>query len=328
MKEKDIRNREILNEYQRLVAQEAAEMFKGEKGFSRIACPACGKEKNVPQFKKIGFSYVTCPDCGTLFVNPRPSLEALKSFYMNSKSWDYYEKVFFQPFIEARREKIFVPRAQYIKETLPDLSRGLIGDVGAGYGIFVEELARLWPQARLIAIEPSGNMIKLCKQKGMETIHAAIEDVTGWNGKFDLLTAFELIEHLYDPGLFLEVAGKLLKPGGYLHFTTLNGEGFDIQILWEKAKCVYPPHHLNFFNPASIRKLLEAKDFEVVKLETPGKLDWDIVESMQKEEGFDPGRFWKLVNRKGSSEVKQKLQYWIAESGLSSHMKVLARKVK
>ena len=107
--------------------------------------------------------------------------------------------------------------------------------------------------------------------------------------------------------------------------TTLNGEGFDIQLLWEQSKSVAPPHHLNFFNPQSISRLLQANNFIVEKVDTPGKLDWDIVEGMYREEGIDPGRFWRLLAKKEMA-VKRGLQDWISSSGLSSHMRILARK--
>ena len=60
--------------------------------------------------------------------------------------------------------------------------------------------------------------------------------------------------------------------------TTLNGRGFDILLLWNKSKSIAPPLHLNFFNPGSIRILLEKIGFQILEISTPGKLDWDIVE--------------------------------------------------
>ena len=153
-----------------------------------------------------------------------------------------------------------------------------------------------------------------------------MEDVDPAHYRFDLLTAFELFEHLHDPPSFLEKAYDLLKPGGYLFITTLNGLGFDIQVLWEKSKSVYAPHHLNFFNPRSIEMLLVRKGFEIVEIATPGQLDWDIMEGAWRHEGMDPGRFFKTVSRYGTDEAKRDLQYWIMTNHFSSHMRFIARK--
>jgi SAM-dependent methyltransferase len=326
MKEEEIRSRSAHNRYLELIAEDVQTIFADKKSFIKINCPACGSKKYEPQFEKTGFTLVLCPDCGTLFVNPRPPSRLLNDFYTRSRSASFFVHGFFQPVAEARREKIFRPRAEYIRDTLPEKSKGTIGDIGAGAGLFLEELAKLWPSGRMVAIEPSLESVAVCKEKGLETIPRALEDVEGWDGKFDLLTSFELFEHLYSPDEFLKKIHRLLRPGGYLFLTTQNGEGFDIQILWEKSKSISPPVHLNFFNPGSMKKLLQTNSFIVEQIDTPGKLDWDIVEGMYREEGIDPGHFWKLVAEKSGQTSKSSLQTWITENNLRSHMRVLAKK--
>ena len=326
MKEEEIRKRSVFNRYLELVAEDVQTIFSDRSSFIEADCPACGNKNSQPQFEKLGFTYVLCPDCGTLFVNPRPPYQLLMDFYTRSRSTSFWVHDFFQPVVEARRDKIFRPMAKYIRDAFPQVSSGVIGDIGAGFGLFLEELGRFGPSARLIAIEPSIEMVDICKDKGLEVITCAVENVQGWDSKFDLLTSFELFEHLYNPDEFLKKSWHLLRPGGYLFLTTLNAEGFDIQILWEKSKSIAPPHHLNFFNPGSITALLQANNFVVENVDTPGKLDWDIVEGMYREEGVDPGRFWRLVSEQAAPLVKRGLQKWISENGLSSHMRVLARK--
>jgi 2-polyprenyl-3-methyl-5-hydroxy-6-metoxy-1,4-benzoquinol methylase/ribosomal protein S27E len=326
MKEDEIRKRSVFNRYLELVAEDVREIFTDRSIFTQIDCPACGGKNYQSQFDKTGFTYVLCQDCGTLFVNPRPPYELLMDFYTRSPSTSFWVNEFFKPVAEVRREKIFKPRAEYIQETYPQMSDGLIGDIGAGFGLFLEELGKLWPSARLVAIEPSPEMVAICSDKSLEVIPCAMEDVQGRDGQFDLLTSFELFEHLYYPDEFLKKAWQLLRPGGRLFLTTLNGEGFDIQILWEKSKSVAPPHHLNFFNPRSITRLIQANNFVVERVDTPGQLDWDILQGMFLEEGVDPGRFWRLVAEHASPDAKSSLQTWISENGLSSHMRILAKK--
>ena len=328
MKEEDIRKREVFNKYLQMVEEDVKKMFADKKKFIEIKCPACGQSKFDPRFKKLGFQYVLCQNCGTLFVNPRPPLKDLDKFYTDSESTSFWVEKFFKPVAEIRREKIFRPRAELIKDRFSQNPLKVVGDIGAGFGIFLEELGKFWQSSKMIAIEPSLNMVEICRQKGLEVIPSILEDVAGFDGKFDLLTSFELFEHLHDPGKFLEKIWDLLRPGGYLFLTTLNGQGFDIQILWEKSKSVAPPHHLNFFNPDSISFLLKSKGFVVEEISTPGKLDWNIVEGMYEDEGVKPGRFWELVAKKANPETKDKFQTWISESGFSSHMRILAKKEK
>jgi 2-polyprenyl-3-methyl-5-hydroxy-6-metoxy-1,4-benzoquinol methylase len=326
MKEQDVRNPATFNRYLELVQEDVINLFSDPTQYSRVACPACAGQEHHPEFTKIGFRYVTCKACGTLFANPRPSQASLEKFYVNGQSSIYWVEEFFRPVAEARREKIFRPRAAYVAERLPALAGETIGDIGAGFGLFLEELRTFWPRASMVAIEPSPQMATICQSKGFEVVQTAIEELAGQEGRFGLVTAFELLEHLHDPRLTLEKAFRLLRPGGYFLATTLNGEGFDIQVLWEDSKSVYPPHHLNFFNPRSLARLCTEAGLTVEEVATPGKLDWNIVENAMHLDGVEPERFWQVVARTGSDTCKEELQSWISRHGFSSHMRIIARR--
>lgn len=143
--------------------------------------------------------------------------------------------------------------------------------------------------------------------------------------EFDLVTAFELLEHVYDPDAFVRAAAHVVKPGGRCFFTTLNGGGFDIQVPWQRSQSVSPPHHLNFFTPHATRLLLERGGLQVESITTPGRLDWDIVERAVGE-GTCTDRLWSLIARDATEAAKEELQDWIARHGFSSHMWMLGRR--
>jgi len=326
MKESEIRSRAAHDRYLELVRRDAEKLAEDAATFEPVPCPVCGGEDEGESFVKLGFRYVACRGCDTLFVSPRPPYVELAKIYQDSESTRFWVEEFFTPMIEPRREKIFRPRARFLAERFPEMAAGRIGDVGAGFGLFLEELRPFWPEAELIAIEPSEAMARICRQKGLSVVDAMLEDVDAEEGRFDVLTAFELFEHLHDPLGFLERARALLRPGGLLVMTTLSGLGFDIQFLWQRSRSVSPPHHLNFANPFTIGRLLERADLEVVDVATPGALDWDILQSTLDEEEPGPDlRFWRTVQQYGSREAKGALQSWIHDHGFSSHMRLVAR---
>lgn len=250
----------------------------------------------------------------------------LKEFYVRSPSTRYWIEEFFKPVAEARREKIFAPRAAYVAKMLPEITNQRVGDIGAGFGLFLEELRRLWPRGDFVAIEPSPEMASICREKGLRVEESIFEELSILDGSFSLLTTFELIEHLHTPDLLVKKAFRLLRPGGYFLATTLNGEGFDIQLLWEKSRSVFPPHHLNFLNPDSLARLCRNAGFVVKAAETPGLLDWQIVENAWEREEARFDRFWEYLAKFGTIDAKQDLQSWITKHRLSSHMRVLAQK--
>jgi len=325
MKEDDIRKRDVLNRYLEMVQEDSVRLFQDRSAFIKIACPACGNTEPAYQFDKMRFIYVQCEKCETIFVNPRPAYQDLMKIYVDSPSTRFWVNDFFLPMTEARREQIFKPRAEFIAECFPGIRSGRLADIGAGFGLFLEELKKLWHESDIVAIEPSVDMAKICRGKGFKVLESTLEDVDPAE-RFDLMTAFELFEHLHDPLPFIEKVHNLLNPGGYLFLTTLNGLGFDIQILWERAKIVFPPQHLNFFNPHSMEALMVRKGFEIVEITTPGQLDWDIIEGAYQHDRLDPGRFFKTVSRYGTAEAKRDLQQWIRDNHFSSHMRVIAKK--
>ena len=326
MKEQDIRNREKHNKYLELVTLDLAKIFSDRSIFIVINCPACKSKNYSLQFNKSGFTYVQCNDCDTLFVNPRPSLDNLMKFYKDSQATKFWIDEFFKPMADSRREKIFRPRAKYITSIFPRRKGIKIADIGSGFGIFIEELKYLWPDVDITVIEPSADMANICRWKDLKVIESMLENINSGYNKFDLLTAFELLEHVQEPFAFIQKMFDLLNPGGYIFMTMLNGLGFDIQLFWEMSKSVFPPHHLNFFNPSSIAVLLKRLNFEIIEISTPGELDWDIVESGYLNDNLDLGRFFKTVTKYGTDESKAELQSWIKKHNFSSHMRVIARR--
>jgi len=326
MKESDIRNPNTHERYLEMVREDALSFFGDSSRLEETVCPACGTRKFRAEFVKFGFTYGSCELCRTLYVNPRPKIDPLTEFYVNSPSSRYWVDEFFKPVAEARREKIFKPRARHVAELLPSLSKEKIGDIGAGYGLFLEELRRFWPEADFFAIEPSPEMAEICRGKGLDVAEVMIEDLQGADGTFAVLTAFELLEHLHTPETMIRKAFSLLRPGGYFLATTLIGEGFDIQVLWDKSRSVFPPHHLNFMNLNSLVILCQRLGFEIVVSDTPGLLDWQILEGCIQRQEANVERIWATIIRNGSEQSKNELQDWITRNGFSSHMRILARK--
>jgi len=325
MKEKEIRKRHTFDKFLELAEKDVKKTFDFN-AFIKIDCPACRSSDPVFEFEKKGFKFQSCRRCATVFVNPRPSLESLKGLYADSESAVFWVNEFYKPFVSVRKEKIFRPRAEYINRVCNEHNGWVIGDIGAGFGLFLEELKRLWPEEKYVAIEPSPEAAEICKNKGFDVHRAAMEEVVGCENHFNLLTAFEVLDHLFDPIESLSKVHALLKPGGYFLCTAVNGRGFDTMLLWKNSKMFTAPLHLNILNPQSLRILLERLGFDILEISTPGRIDWDIVEGTIREEGADLGRFWNFLAKSGTEASKQELQGWVTKNNLSSHMRVLARK--
>lgn len=258
--------------------------------FVSVSCPTCG-DNGEPAWAKHGLDYLRCK-CGTVYASPRPSVALLRLYYRRSESYAYWNEVVFPASEEARR-RIFRERAQRIGQ----LASGTLVDVGAGYGTFCEEASAHF---ETIALEPEPHLAETCRAKGITTIEESVEcaDLP----HVDVITAFEVIEHLFSPREFIRRCAGWLSPKGLLVLTCPNVEGFEIEVLGSRSKAV-DPEHLNLMCPRSLRALMESEGFEVIQSETPGRLDCELA-------GVRDGG----------------LQDFLVASGRSSHMWVVGRK--
>jgi 2-polyprenyl-3-methyl-5-hydroxy-6-metoxy-1,4-benzoquinol methylase len=146
---------------------------------------------------------------------------------------------------------------------------GRILDVGCSNGRFLYLMAeRGWV---VHGIEPSQDGEIAAQTFGDEAIHRRLyQELLPL--EFDVVTAFEVIEHIPEPHLVVERIFQQLRPGGYLMGSVPNGEFIKIKVLPRKAfglenilvpLTMDPGNHINYFNAAGLRKLFERTGYRV-----------------------------------------------------------------
>ena len=325
MQEEEIRPQKIFNEYLRLCEIDSLDYFSDVPHVD-ISCPAC---ENVGKysFQKSSFVYKLCNKCDTLFISPRPIESAFSRYYIEAPSVKYWATTFYKETVQARRKKIWRPKAKMVLELMNrfNVTSNHIVDIGAGYGVFCEEIKRI-SNLSVTAIEPGPELAKICRKKGLYVIENFLQNVLIEELKDEpkVFVSFELFEHLHDPKYFLRSLYNLMQVGDIFIFTTLSGTGVDIKALWENSKSIAPPHHLNFFNPFSIQILLKKLGYEILEVSTPGKLDIDI---LMNNKQLIKDQFWRVFIKYSTEEVRENWQSLISESGWSSHMMVCCQKI-
>ncbi len=99
-------------------------------------------------------------------------------------------------------------------------------DIGCGAGVLSEPLARLG--ATVVGADPSDSNIAVAKhhaaQSGLAIDYRATtaEALEAAGESFDAVLAMEVVEHVTDLGLFVEIAAEMVKPGGLMFVATLN----------------------------------------------------------------------------------------------------------
>jgi 2-polyprenyl-3-methyl-5-hydroxy-6-metoxy-1,4-benzoquinol methylase/ribosomal protein S27E len=300
-----------------------------KKEFVRVDCPACGSKKGDFAFEKYAFNFEVCQNCETVFMNPRATPQILNEFYAHSSLYDYWNRFIFPESEKIRREKIFKPRVTRILKICDQykINAHCLVEVGAGFGMFCEEIKKEERFDHVIALEPVASLAKTCRSKGICTIEDTVENIASLKIPPDVLVSFEVIEHLFSPKSFLRNCHKLMASNSIVVVTCPNYKGFDISTLGPDSESI-DAEHINLFNPESIKILFKRCGFSILECSTPGQLDVDIVRNQILAQNYDvssqPLLHTILVDR--WDEVGNKFQTFLSENNLSSHMWLVAIK--
>jgi 2-polyprenyl-6-hydroxyphenyl methylase / 3-demethylubiquinone-9 3-methyltransferase len=146
-------------------------------------------------------------------------------------------------------------------------------DVGCGAGLLAEPLARLG--ARVTGVDAAPELIAAAQAhaagQGLEIDYRAVP-VEEVKGRFDLVTALEVIEHVADPAAFVEALAARLVPGGLMILSTPNATAWSrlltITLAEGFGRIPKGTHDFDsFIAPEGMRGLLDAaglhcEDFE------------------------------------------------------------------
>jgi len=332
--ENEIRPEALMAEQARLFAEDVAGLMAHRSEFIQVPCPACESVEYQPTFEKCGMPFVTCLQCETLYANPRPRPEHMAAYYRHSKNYEYWSNYIFPASEAARREKIFQPRVDLVLNICDrfQVPTRILMEVGAGFGIFGEELKKRNRFQRMIAVEPTPYLAEDCRKRGLDVVESPIEEVNKANllkpgETINVIVNFEVIEHLFSPRDFLRQCADFLEPGGVLILTCPNGKGFDIVTLGAQSSAV-DVEHVNLFNPASLALLMRSCGFEVIETQTPGKLDAELVRKqlLSGELNAEAHPFLTQILVDEWETKGPAFQQFLIDNHLSSNMLLVGRK--
>jgi ubiquinone/menaquinone biosynthesis C-methylase UbiE len=152
---------------------------------------------------------------------------------------------------EGRRDlyKIFVKKIKLNKNPK-------ILDIGCGTGDNIILLSKF---GECYGIDFSNKAVKYCKEKGLKKVYIADAlDTKFKSNNFDLVTAFDVMEHIKNDKGFIREIKRILKPSGY---AIISVPAFDF--LWNENDKL--SQHNKRYTKRSIKKLVD-KDFDIVKI--------------------------------------------------------------
>jgi 2-polyprenyl-3-methyl-5-hydroxy-6-metoxy-1,4-benzoquinol methylase len=325
--EDEIRPNSLAAGQEAAYARDLARLRKRLPEFVETACPACGQARYSPAFEKYGFAFRSCRECETIYMSPRPPPAVMADYYENSENYAYYANHIFPASEDSRREKIHKPWLKRILDYCDRYAvpRGSLLEVGPGFGTFAEVATKSGSFRRVLCVEPTPEMAAACRARGVEVIEARVEDAARSVGSVDVVVSFEVIEHLFDPAVFVGQCASILPRGGLLVLSCPNGLGFEVATLGAKSLAV-DSEHVNLFNPRSLSLLTERAGFEVLEVTTPGRLDAELVRDVALTGGIELEPFLARLLLEEWDRLGWPFQQFLAANALSSHMWLAARR--
>ena len=183
---------------------------------SRSPCPACARRRAAPAVAQVRPRLPRCSDCGTVYMSPRPTrssrrvLPALGELRV----------------LEPRR----LPglRGGAAREDLPAARRARRRDREPARRADGARVARRRGRLRhvlrggrassarferVVALEPEPHLAETCRGKGLEVIEAPVEQASCRSRGVDVVTSFEVIEHLFSPREFIDRCAERAPTG-------------------------------------------------------------------------------------------------------------------
>ena len=196
---------------------------------------------------------VQCRSCGHVYANPRWSAQEIIAAYQNVEEPVYAHE-------RAGRELTFRKHLDALENRLGQANNRSVLDVGAYIGVFVEvALASGW-DAR--GLEPSEWAVTAARERGLPVQAGTLADMAS-EQQFDVVTMWDVIEHMYAPSEELGKAFDVLKPGGTIVVHTMDIDSLTARLMGKRWPWLMDMH-VQYFSQKTLARMLENNGFEVV----------------------------------------------------------------
>lgn len=203
-----------------------------------------------------GLCVVECAGCRLRALHPLPDVALVEQAVVDVEDPEFQA-------LEPHRARTFARVLRRIAHHRPPPGRLL--DIGCYTGLFPEmALAEGWDVA---AVEPSRWAAREAAARlPGRIVTGFVRDAQFPDASFDVVTAWDVIEHLSDPRADLAVLSRLLRPGGHLFLSTMDVGAPVVRLLGRRWPW-YMPMHRYYFTPRTLAGLLGTAGFAIRAVE-------------------------------------------------------------
>ena len=235
-----------------------------------IICPIC-QSKEIKFFcEKNDFKLYRCFGCELIFVWPIPGnlIEIYSASYFKREAANTRANKFGYVDYEEDKKATRKTLVAYL-DKISKLTKGRkIFDVGAATGYFLDVARKQgWSTGGAeISVYAAG----IAKNKGHNIFLGDLAEPK-IEEKYDVVTMWDVLEHLSDPAKYLKSINNILSQGGILAINTIDSSSWWAKLWGKNWHAILPPEHLFYYSVKSLKMLLENNSFKIIERSKIGK---------------------------------------------------------
>ena len=224
----------------------------------RGGCPLCASQAHRVHMDFAEIPVFRCHDCSFIYSSKIMPPETLSSYYAESFGG---KRQMQGQVVNARVNSALFKRLLKGES----IGKNTLLDIGTGYGFFLDAIRRNH------GMQVSGVELSIEEAEfGRKQLHLDIRDVAlaqaGLeSASYDIVTAFEVIEHIEDPSAFVAELASYLKPGGILIIATDNFESPVVRSLGKSFPKWIPHTHVSHFSPVTLARVIEKNGLRIAR---------------------------------------------------------------
>ena len=299
-------------EYRHKVMAQFDDAYKKPEEF---ICPLCGGAEGSEYLAYQRYQVFECAACG--LVSPNISFARLGSEEVYDD--DAYVKDTTREIVDTYeyRKQTYAPeRLRYLEQKIPDIARAQmkILDLGCGPGYFIDYLKDEGIANK--GLELAHFLVDICKRRGLNVEETKLEDEP--DASYNIITMFDVLEHLTEPVKLFKELRRVLMPGGYLLAYTPHIHSLAYHLMGGLQNTLLPFQHVGFYDEQSLAYLAKETGFTVFRTDYYGLDIMDYFYMKREQDNIDYHAHLK--------DFIPFMQAIVDKQKLSNHIRVLFKK--
>jgi 2-polyprenyl-3-methyl-5-hydroxy-6-metoxy-1,4-benzoquinol methylase len=260
-----------------------------------IACTLCGTTDSKiyqqlnDRFTGDSFQLHLCNNCGLIYLNPRPTPDEINRYYPTGYEPHHTANTSTDQWHKKRMHQI---QLHYVETKRPQ--KGTLLDIGCATGDFLKEAKDNEWYVQGIEMIPEAAQVAR-NQYNLPILTGAVESIPLPVNKFDVITLWDVVEHLTQPAEVFNRCFQALKPDGWLIFAIPNLSSFDRFLFGNSWVGWEAPRHYYFFTEQTLSQMMHKTGFKLI--DTKCLVGGKGVFQLSFKTRFQKSNFWPLLEK-------------------------------